>query len=39
MALKISVRVQVLEIGRIVKEGQSIALLNDEEIKKAYLGL
>ncbi len=38
-ALKISDRAYVLETGRIVKSGEPKKLLEDEEIKRAYLGL
>jgi branched-chain amino acid transport system ATP-binding protein len=38
MALKISQRSYVLEIGRILREGPSRELLEDEEVKKSYLG-
>lgn len=38
MALEISERGYVLEIGRIIKEGKSKELLQDEEVKKSYLG-
>jgi branched-chain amino acid transport system ATP-binding protein len=38
MALKISQRGYVLEIGRIVRQGQSSELLADEEVQKSYLG-
>lgn len=38
-ALEIAKRGYVLENGRIVKSGESSALLIDEEIKRAYLGL
>jgi branched-chain amino acid transport system ATP-binding protein len=38
MALKISRRSYVLEIGRILREGPSRELLEDEEVKKSYLG-
>jgi len=38
MALKISQRGYVLEIGRILREGPSSELLEDEEVKKSYLG-
>lgn len=38
MALKISKRSYVLEIGRIFREGPSYELLEDEEVKKSYLG-
>ena len=37
-ALSISVRAYVLETGKIVLEGDAKDLLNDESIKKAYLG-
>jgi len=38
-ALEIAKRGYVLENGRIVKSGESSALLVDEEIKRAYLGI
>ena len=38
MALRISNRAYVLETGRIALSGDSKKLLNDENIKKAYLG-
>ena len=38
MALLISNRAYVLETGRIALSGESQKLLNDENIKKAYLG-
>ncbi len=38
MALSISDRAYVLETGKIVKEGNSQDLLEDDAIKKAYLG-
>ncbi len=38
MALSISNRAYVLETGKIVMEGPAEKLLNDEAIKKAYLG-
>lgn len=38
MALKISKRSYVLEIGHIFREGPSRELLEDEEVKKSYLG-
>jgi branched-chain amino acid transport system ATP-binding protein len=38
MALSISNRTYVLETGRIALSGESKKLLNDEGIKKAYLG-
>jgi len=37
-AMSISDRVYVLETGSIVKEGKASELINDESIKKAYLG-
>jgi len=37
-ALSIANRAYVLETGTIVKEGNAADLLNDESIKKAYLG-
>jgi branched-chain amino acid transport system ATP-binding protein len=37
-ALKIANRGYVLEAGRIVMEGTRAALLEDEGIKRAYLG-
>lgn len=37
-ALSIADRGYVLETGRIVLEGKAEALLNDESVKKAYLG-
>ena len=37
-ALSIANRAYVLETGKIVKEGNAADLLNDEAIKKAYLG-
>ena len=39
LAMEISDRTYVLENGRIVREGKSKELLNDDEIRKAYLGL
>ncbi len=38
MALSIADRAYVLETGHIVKAGDAKALLNDEDVKKAYLG-
>ena len=38
-ALEIAPRSYVLEHGRVVKSGESAALIGDEEIKKAYLGI
>lgn len=37
-ALSIADRAYVLEIGKIVKTGTGAELLNDEDIRKAYLG-
>ena len=39
MALKVSQRAYVLEIGRITREGPSEELIEDEKVKKAYLGM
>ena len=38
MALSIANRAYVLETGEIIKEGNGIELLDDPDIKKAYLG-
>lgn len=38
MAMSISRRTYVLEVGHVVNEGRSSDLLNSPEIKKAYLG-
>ena len=38
MALSISDRAYVLETGKIVMSGEASKLLNDENVKKAYLG-
>jgi branched-chain amino acid transport system ATP-binding protein len=38
MALKISHRGYVLETGNLILEGQCTELINDERVKKAYLG-
>jgi len=38
MALSIANRGYVLETGRIVKHGPASDLLNDEDVRKAYLG-
>ncbi len=38
LALKFAQRGYVIENGEIVVEGESAALLNDPEVKKAYLG-
>lgn len=37
--LEISDRAYVLENGRIVSEGESSYLLDDDNVKRAYLGL
>ncbi|MEK6528656.1 MAG: ABC transporter ATP-binding protein [Nitrospirota bacterium] len=37
-ALKLAHRGYVIELGRVVKEGSGKELLNDPDIKKAYLG-
>lgn len=37
-SLRLASRAYVLETGRIVKEGPSSSLLEDEEVRKAYLG-
>jgi branched-chain amino acid transport system ATP-binding protein len=39
LALTLGQRGYVLETGRIVMQGQAQALLQDDGIKKAYLGL
>jgi branched-chain amino acid transport system ATP-binding protein len=39
MALRIAHRGYVLENGRIILEGAAESLLNNEEVKRAYLGL
>jgi branched-chain amino acid transport system ATP-binding protein len=38
-ALEVAQRAYILENGRIVREGNSGALLLDDEVRKAYLGL
>lgn len=38
MALSVANRAYVLETGEIIKEGSGHELLNDPDIKKAYLG-
>ncbi len=38
MAMSISSRTYVLEVGRIVNSGDSRELLDSPDIKKAYLG-
>ena len=37
-ALSISERAYVLETGRVTKEGSGVELLNDEAVRRAYLG-
>lgn len=37
-AMSVSDRVYVLETGTVIKEGKASELINDESIKKAYLG-
>ena len=37
-ALSIADRAYVIETGNIIKEGTGKDLLNDEDVKKAYLG-
>jgi len=37
-ALKVASRAYVIETGRITLEGEARALLDDEEVKRAYLG-
>jgi len=39
MALDVARRGYVLEIGRIFREGPSLDLMQDEQVKKAYLGV
>lgn len=39
MALELAGRGYVLEIGRIFHEGPSRELMEDEQVKKAYLGI
>jgi branched-chain amino acid transport system ATP-binding protein len=38
MALKISSRAYALETGRIALAGKSVDLMNDDHIRKLYLG-
>ena len=38
-ALNLSTRAYVLETGRVVKSGNSVDLMNDPQVKSAYLGL
>ncbi|MBW2139243.1 MAG: ATP-binding cassette domain-containing protein, partial [Deltaproteobacteria bacterium] len=39
MALNLAAKAYVLQVGRIVLEGEAKVLADDEEIKKAYLGI
>jgi branched-chain amino acid transport system ATP-binding protein len=39
LALDISTRCYVIELGRITLEGESAKVRNDENVKKAYLGM
>jgi branched-chain amino acid transport system ATP-binding protein len=39
MALKISDRAYVIESGKIVLEGAARELMEDDSVKKAYLGV
>lgn len=39
MALKVSHRAYVIETGKIVLEGKGSDLLNDDNVRKAYLGI
>jgi branched-chain amino acid transport system ATP-binding protein len=39
MALRLSHRAYVIELGRIVLEGESTQLAKDERVRKAYLGI
>ncbi len=39
LALQIAHRGYVMENGRITLEGQAQALLNNENVQKAYLGI
>ena len=38
MALTVAHRAYVLQTGRIIKSDQAANLLNDPDVKKAYLG-
>lgn len=38
MALQVADRAYVLEIGRIIMDGKASDLMNDERVRKAYLG-
>jgi len=38
MALKISTRAYVLETGQVALEGRSADLLNNEQVRRLYLG-
>ncbi|TRZ54519.1 ATP-binding cassette domain-containing protein, partial [bacterium] len=39
MALHVAHRGYVMENGRIIREGSAESLLNNEDVKRAYLGL
>jgi branched-chain amino acid transport system ATP-binding protein len=39
LSLKISSRAYVLENGRVTLSGSGIALLSDDRVRSAYLGL
>ena len=39
MAMKVSQRAYVLELGRIVAQGEPAELMSRPEIRRAYLGL
>lgn len=39
LALRLASRAYVLELGEIILEGNSAELVNDERVKKAYLGI
>jgi branched-chain amino acid transport system ATP-binding protein len=38
MALRLSHRAYILELGQIILEGNAKELINDEKVRKAYLG-
>ncbi len=38
-AVSVANRAYILETGRVIKEGKSEELLNDPQVKNAYLGL
>jgi len=38
-AFEVSDYVYVLETGRVVREGKAVELIQDEEIRKVYLGI